>query len=54
MSVGNWNMVDDQGFEIRYKEFVMFMFSKYEFNQDEYTSRCDETLVGWYNDKRNQ
>lgn len=54
---GEWTMVYDEGFEVVIAGRKFFAFSKYvpkspeslhKDDVDDYTSVCDETLVGWF------
>ena len=54
---GTWTMVYDEGFEVFINGKIFFAFSKYvpktpeSLNKDDvedYTSICEETLVGWF------
>lgn len=52
---GKWTMVYDEGFEVDFKEFKCFAFSKYKTNYSGAYSYCGETLIGWYhNTKTNE
>lgn len=42
-------MIYDEGFEINIADYSFFTFSKYESDNVEFKSVCDQTLVGWYN-----
>lgn len=48
---GEWTMVYDEGFEIRHKNTKYFAFSKYDPQPGGAVSYCDQTLIGWYNNK---
>lgn len=46
-------MVYDEGFEIVHKNVKYFAFSKYQPGSGSAASYCDQTLIGWYNNKNN-
>jgi cathepsin C len=49
---GTWTMVYDEGFNIQFKNFSFFAFSKYMIEEStgkkNYKSQCYSTCVGWY------
>lgn len=57
---GTWTMIYDEGFEVQIAGRSFFAFNKYVPNPGtpltsdkvaHYTSHCDETMVGWWQDK---
>ena len=58
--IGSWTMIYDEGFELKFANYVFFTFSKYKqksnfkaTNTDTedtpgYESVCDKTFVGWF------
>lgn len=58
--IGSWTMVYDEGFELKFSNYIFFTFSKYRqkssfkaTNTDTedtpgYESLCDKTFVGWF------
>ncbi len=49
---GTWTMVYDVGFSLDHKDVSYFAYNKYVPDNGMYKSKCGETLVGWYNNKK--
>eukprot|EP00397_Hematodinium_sp_SG-2012_P028593 GEMP01030119.1.p1 GENE.GEMP01030119.1~~GEMP01030119.1.p1 ORF type:complete len:440 (+),score=127.24 GEMP01030119.1:371-1690(+) len=50
---GIFTMIYDEGFEVQLGDRVYFAFSRFDLLPDgRNVSRCGETMVGWYRDKR--
>jgi cathepsin C len=43
-----WSMVYNEGFEIRYKKIVLFVFNEYFKKDEKWYSNCGKSLIGWY------
>jgi len=49
---GTFTMIYDEGFEVQLSDQTFFAFSRFDLTADgRNTSRCDETLLGWYRNK---
>lgn len=55
---GNFTMVYDEGFEVRFSDYTFFAFSKFNLppggDEKKSVSKCSETQVGWYKTSENQ
>eukprot|EP00397_Hematodinium_sp_SG-2012_P032498 GEMP01034605.1.p1 GENE.GEMP01034605.1~~GEMP01034605.1.p1 ORF type:complete len:542 (+),score=115.48 GEMP01034605.1:429-2054(+) len=51
---GTWTMIYDEGWEAQFGTLAFVAFSRFDFVNGKNVSRCDGTMVGWYNDDRNE
>jgi cathepsin C len=55
---GNWTMVYDEAFSLRFDNLTFFAFSKYNKEEKQgnffFQSQCYSTCVGWYLDQKNR
>jgi len=53
-SKGMWTMIYDEGWEVRFEKLSFFAFSRFDFVDNKNYTSCGATMVGWYNDDRNE
>jgi len=51
---GLWTMIYDEGWEVRFGQERYFAFSRFDWVNNQNVTSCGETMVGWYNNDREQ
>jgi hypothetical protein len=41
-------MVYNEGFEIRFRNIIIFVFNEYMKKEEKWLSNCGKTILGWY------